>query len=43
MIDATIFLTVASGFHYALVASKRIGLVTDHAASSDQSGHPDSP
>jgi len=29
MLDATIFLTVASGFHYAWVASQRIGLVTD--------------
>jgi cardiolipin synthase len=29
MIDATIFLTVASGFHYAWVASQRIGLVAE--------------
>ena len=29
MLDATIFLTVASGFHYAWVASQRIGLVTE--------------
>jgi cardiolipin synthase (CMP-forming) len=28
MLDATIFLTVASGFHYGWVASKRIGQVT---------------
>jgi cardiolipin synthase len=34
MIDATIFLTVASGFHYAWVASKRIGLVTNANAAS---------
>jgi cardiolipin synthase len=27
MIDATIFLTVASGFHYAWVASQRIGAI----------------
>jgi cardiolipin synthase len=33
MIDATIFLTVASGFHYAWVASQRIGLVTDAETS----------
>jgi cardiolipin synthase len=35
MIDATIFLTAASGFHYAWVASQRISLVTDAAASTD--------
>jgi cardiolipin synthase len=29
MLDATIFLTVASGFHYAWVASQRIGKLTD--------------
>jgi cardiolipin synthase len=29
MLDATIFLTVTSGFHYAWVASKRIGRVAD--------------
>jgi cardiolipin synthase len=29
MLDATIFLTVASGFHYAWVASQRIGQLTD--------------
>jgi cardiolipin synthase (CMP-forming) len=29
MLDAVIFLTVTSGFHYAWVASQRIGLVTD--------------
>jgi cardiolipin synthase len=28
MLDATIALTVLSGFHYAWVASQRIGLVT---------------
>jgi hypothetical protein len=27
MLGATVFLTVASGFHYALVASRRIGLL----------------
>ena len=35
MLDATIFLTVASGFHYAWVASKRIGLVTDAELTVD--------
>ena len=39
MLDATIFLTVASGFHYAWVASKRIGLVTD-VESAAVSGAP---
>ena len=29
MLDATIFLTVASGFHYAWVASNRIGLLDE--------------
>jgi cardiolipin synthase (CMP-forming) len=29
MVDATIFLTVTSGFHYAWVASQRLGLITD--------------
>jgi len=29
MLDATIFLTVASGFHYAWVASQRIGQLAD--------------
>jgi cardiolipin synthase len=29
MIDATILLTIISGFHYAWVASKRIGRLTD--------------
>jgi hypothetical protein len=29
MLDATIFLTVASGFHYAWVASQRIGQLPD--------------
>jgi len=29
MLDATMILTVASGFHYAWVASQRIGKVTD--------------
>lgn len=32
MLDATVFLTVVSGFHYAWVASQRIGVVTDAAA-----------
>jgi len=32
MLDATIFLTVASGFHYAWVASQRLGVVTDSDA-----------
>ena len=40
MIDATIFLTVASGFHYAWVASKRIGLVTNASASAASLHHP---
>jgi cardiolipin synthase (CMP-forming) len=34
MIHATIFLTVASGFHYAWVASKRIGVVSDSGTSA---------
>jgi cardiolipin synthase len=29
MLDAVMFLTVTSGFHYAWVASQRIGLITD--------------
>jgi cardiolipin synthase (CMP-forming) len=36
MLDATIFLTVASGFHYAWVASKRIGQVADSPKDTDQ-------
>jgi len=36
MVDATIFLTVASGFHYAWVASQRIGLATEADSSSSQ-------
>ncbi len=31
MLDVTILVTIASGFHYALVASKRIGEITDTA------------
>jgi cardiolipin synthase len=34
MLDATIFLTVASGFHYAWVASQRIGLVTESSETA---------
>lgn len=34
MLDATVFLTVVSGFHYAWVASQRIGVVTDSAPGS---------
>jgi cardiolipin synthase len=41
MLDATIFLTVASGFHYAWVASKRIGQVTDSPEDTDQTILPD--
>ena len=41
MIDATIFLTVASGFHYAWVASKRIGNVTGPDTST--AGKPTAP
>jgi hypothetical protein len=41
MIDATIFLTVASGFHYAWVASQRIGLLTDTETSAVPSRSPD--
>jgi cardiolipin synthase len=33
MLDATVFLTVVSGFHYAWVASQRIGVATDSAAT----------
>jgi cardiolipin synthase len=36
MVDATIFLTVASGFHYAWVASQRIGLATEADSNSSQ-------
>ena len=35
MVDATIFLTVTSGFHYAWVASQRLGLVTDTGSVED--------
>jgi cardiolipin synthase (CMP-forming) len=35
MLDATIFLTVASGFHYAWVVSKRIGLATESEAGAE--------
>jgi cardiolipin synthase len=41
MIDATIFLTVASGFHYAWVASQRIGLVTDAETGTVPPRRPD--
>jgi cardiolipin synthase len=41
MIDATIFLTVASGFHYAWVASKRIGVVNDPETGSIPLRQPD--
>jgi cardiolipin synthase len=34
MLDATVFLTVVSGFHYAWVASQRIGIATDSDAVS---------
>jgi cardiolipin synthase (CMP-forming) len=34
MLDATVFLTVVSGFHYAWVASQRIGVATDSDAVS---------
>jgi cardiolipin synthase (CMP-forming) len=40
MLDATIFLTVASGFHYAWVASQRIGLVADAATNALPLRHP---
>jgi cardiolipin synthase len=40
MVDATIFLTVASGFHYAWVASQRIGLATEADSSSSQDPGP---
>jgi len=36
MVDATIFLTVASGVHYAWVASQRIGLATEADSNSSQ-------
>jgi cardiolipin synthase len=35
MLDATICLTVLSGFHYGWVASRRIGLLTGDASGSD--------
>jgi cardiolipin synthase len=35
MLDATILLTVASGFHYAWVASQRIGLVMNAKPDSE--------
>jgi cardiolipin synthase (CMP-forming) len=41
MIDATIFLTVASGFHYAWVASQRIGLVTNAETNTVPPRRPD--
>jgi cardiolipin synthase len=41
MIDATIFLTVASGFHYAWVASQRIGLITGVARGEAPLSHPE--
>ncbi|WP_263356545.1 CDP-alcohol phosphatidyltransferase family protein [Acidicapsa ligni] len=37
-LDTTILLTVASGFHYAWVASKRIGTVTGHGAEVGSGG-----
>jgi len=40
MLDATIFLTVASGFHYAWVASQRIGLVADSETNALSLRHP---
>ena len=40
MVDATIFLTVASGFHYAWVASQRIGLATEADSNSSQDPGP---
>jgi cardiolipin synthase len=42
MLDATIFLTVVSGFHYAWVASQRIGVVTsaeDAVATNSHDPH----
>jgi cardiolipin synthase len=41
MIDITVFLTVTSGFHYAWVASQRIGLVTDSGIDAMPIHHPD--
>ena len=41
MIDLTIFLTVTSGFHYAWVASQRIGLVTDSGIDAMPIHNPD--
>jgi len=43
MLDATIFLTVASGFHYAWVASQRISLVTDSETSALPLRNPEEP
>lgn len=40
MLDATIFLTVASGFHYAWVASQRIGQLTEPDTSTAGKQHP---
>ena len=40
MLDAVIFLTVASGFHYAWVASQRIGLVTDTDTDAIETNNP---
>ncbi|MFC5861497.1 CDP-alcohol phosphatidyltransferase family protein [Acidicapsa dinghuensis] len=34
MLDATIWLTVLSGFHYGWVASRRIGLIVDSTSGS---------
>jgi hypothetical protein len=41
MIDITVFLTVTSGFHYAWVASQRIGLVTDSGIDAMPIHNPD--
>lgn len=38
MLDATICLTVLSGFHYGWVASRRIGLITGDAPPPDAKG-----
>jgi len=35
MLDATIFLTVASGFHYAWVASTRLSLLPESETEAD--------
>jgi cardiolipin synthase (CMP-forming) len=40
MIDATILLTIISGFHYAWVASKRIGKLTDAETHPNRLGRP---